>query len=124
MHKSLLRFFLFYNVIYLGILLFFIFLFGSLLLNSRVNTGIWWAFDYSFIVAFLYLSFLMLGFVSWVYGTIKTLLIYRKIESKKFILNLVPLVWLFLVPTAITLTAKYWINFYLFLTEPLFRFLR
>ena len=67
-----------------------------------MNTGIWWAFDYSFIVAFLYLSFLMFGFVSWVYGEIKTLLIYRKIESKKFILNLVPLVWLFLVPTAIT----------------------
>ncbi len=89
-----------------------------------MNTGRWWAFDYSFIVAFLYLSFLMLGFVSWIYGTIKTLLIYRKIESKKFILNLVPLVWLFLVPIAITLTAKYWMNFYLFLTEPLFIFLR
>ena len=114
------KFFFYFCVIWLGLLLGLLIFCASLLLNAKIHTGTWWAWKYGFEIGFCYAFFLLISIISWVYAvgkTIKFMWPFRKLTFNDYL----PLVWLIFVPACLVITAKYWVQFLPNLTVLIFR---
>lgn len=119
---KLFKFFIYYNVLYLGTLLLILLFLGSILINARTQTGTWWAWEYGFLTGFFYLLTLGLSFFSWAYGVYRTTLLTRPLNRLNLI-KFLPLMWLISVPIVIILTTKFWIKIAQKMTFFIFNFI-